>query len=176
MLAQLRTSLRRAGRRVSRRVDLSPLTEWRGRGTPPGLRTAKTTLAAVISWELARRLTGSEAPVLAPLTALLVTQLTVVETITESFQRVGAVVVGDCLGPAGDDMGAREGWSFDTLRDVPHGVSRVGEPVDRGLLPLGFGHEIQVVDGLARHARIAQEGIDPQRKRGRADRGARLRR
>ena len=90
-------SLRRAARRVARRVDLSPLTEWRGRGAPPGLRTAKTTLAAVISWELARRLLGESLPVLAALTALLVTQLTVVETVTESLQRVGSVVVGVLL-------------------------------------------------------------------------------
>jgi hypothetical protein len=48
------TALRRAATRVARRVDLSPLTEWRGRGVPPGLRTAKTTLAAVIScaWQV----------------------------------------------------------------------------------------------------------------------------
>lgn len=26
------------------------------------------------------------------------------------------------LGPAGDQMGASDGWSFDTLREVPHGV------------------------------------------------------
>jgi len=26
------------------------------------------------------------------------------------------------LGPAGDEMGSRDGWSFDTLRNVPHGV------------------------------------------------------
>jgi uncharacterized membrane protein YccC len=90
-------SLRRAARRVVRRVDLTPLTEWRGRGVPPGLRTAKSALAAVISWELARRLSGDAPPVLAALTALLVTQLTVVETITESLQRVGSVVVGVLL-------------------------------------------------------------------------------
>ena len=112
MLAQLRTSLRRAGRRVSRRVDLSPLTEWRGRGTPPGLRTAKTTLAAVISWELARRLTGSEAPVLAPLTALLVTQLTVVETVTEGLQRVGSVVVGVLLAVGLASLLGLQWWSI----------------------------------------------------------------
>jgi hypothetical protein len=112
VLAQLRTSLRRAVRRVSRRVDLSPLTEWRGRGTPPGLRTAKTTLAAVISWELARRLTGSEAPVLAPLTALLVTQLTVVETVTEGLQRVGSVVVGVLLAVGLASLLGLQWWSI----------------------------------------------------------------
>jgi hypothetical protein len=45
--------LRRVTRRMARRVDLTPLTRWRGRGTPLGIRTAKTTLAAVLSWQLA---------------------------------------------------------------------------------------------------------------------------
>ena len=105
-------SLRRAARRVARRVDLSPLTEWRGRGVPPGLRTAKSTLAAVIAWELARRLPGASPPVLAPLTALLVTQLTVVETITESLQRVGSVVVGVLLAVLLADLLGLQWWSI----------------------------------------------------------------
>jgi uncharacterized membrane protein YccC len=105
-------SLRRAARRVARRVDLSPLTEWRGRGVPPGLRTAKSTLAAVIAWELARRLLGESLPVLAPLTALLVTQLTVVETITESLQRVGAVVLGVLLAVLLADLLGLQWWSI----------------------------------------------------------------
>jgi uncharacterized membrane protein YccC len=104
-------SLRHAARRVARRVDLSPLTEWRGRGVPPGLRTAKTTLAAVISWELARRLLGEPVPVLAALTALLVTQLTVVDTITESLQRVGSVVVGVLLAVLLADLLGLQWWS-----------------------------------------------------------------
>jgi uncharacterized membrane protein YccC len=108
---QPRSSLRRVARRVARRVDLSPLTEWRGRGTPPGLRTAKTTLAAVISWELARRLIHTEAPVLAPLTALLVTQLTVVETVTGSLQRVGSVVVGVLLAVGLANLLGLQWWS-----------------------------------------------------------------
>jgi hypothetical protein len=37
--------LRRVTRRIARRVDLTPLARWRGGGTPPGIRTAKTTLA-----------------------------------------------------------------------------------------------------------------------------------
>jgi hypothetical protein len=108
---QLRSSLRRVARRLARRVDLSPLTGWRGRGTPPGLRTAKTTLAAVISWELARRLIHTEVPVLAPLTALLVTQLTVVETVTGSLQRVGSVVVGVLLAVGLANLLGLQWWS-----------------------------------------------------------------
>ncbi|HEV3464599.1 MAG TPA: hypothetical protein VG846_11535, partial [Actinomycetota bacterium] len=49
---------------------------YRGGGGPPGWRTAKTTLAAVLSYVLAVWLLGDEVPpLLAPLTALLVAQL-----------------------------------------------------------------------------------------------------
>jgi uncharacterized membrane protein YccC len=105
-------SLRRATRRVVRRVDLSPLTAWRGRGVPPGLRTAKSTLAAVLSWELALLLPDESLPVLAALTALLVTQLTVVETINESLQRVGSVVVGVLLAVLLADLFGLQWWSI----------------------------------------------------------------
>ncbi|HEX8135295.1 MAG TPA: aromatic acid exporter family protein, partial [Actinomycetes bacterium] len=105
------TSLRRAARQVARRVDLSALTGWRGHGLPPGLRTAKTALAAVIAWELARRLLGGS-PLLAPLTALLVTQLTVVETVTGSLQRVGSVVVGVLLAVLLADLLGLQWWSI----------------------------------------------------------------
>jgi uncharacterized membrane protein YgaE (UPF0421/DUF939 family) len=105
------TTLRRAARQVARRIDLSALTEWRGHGLPPGLRTAKTALAAVIAWELARRLLGGS-PLLAPLTALLVTQLTVVETVTGSLQRVGSVVVGVLLAVLLADLLGLQWWSI----------------------------------------------------------------
>ena len=73
--AQMRTTLFRRGRR-------------------PGLRTAKTTLAAVLSFILAQHLGTSPAPVLAPLTALLVVQLTMYETVVSGLQRVASVVAG----------------------------------------------------------------------------------
>jgi hypothetical protein len=65
-----------------------------GRGALPGWRTAKTTLAAVLAYELARRLLHGPAPLLAPLTALLVAQITVVETLRSGLERVGSVVAG----------------------------------------------------------------------------------
>src|SRR5450759_5632405 len=64
------------------------------RGRRPGLRTAKTTLAAVLSLILAQHLGTSPAPVLAPLTALLVVQLTMYETVASGLQRVASVVAG----------------------------------------------------------------------------------
>ncbi len=67
------------------------------RGRTPGLRTAKTTLAAVLSYVLAERLGTSPQPVLAPLTALLVVQVTMYETVTQSVQRVASVLAGVLL-------------------------------------------------------------------------------
>jgi len=64
------------------------------RGRRPGLRTAKTTLAAVLSFVLAQQLGTSPQPVLAPLTALLVVQLTMYETVASGLQRVASVVAG----------------------------------------------------------------------------------
>ncbi len=66
----------------------------RRRGRTPGLRTAKTTLAAVLSYVIAKQLGTSAQPVLAPLTALLVVQLTMYETVTHGLGRVASVLAG----------------------------------------------------------------------------------
>jgi hypothetical protein len=110
-VGSLRRRLRRSTRRLARRVDLGRLTPWRGKGAAPGLRTAKTTLAAVISWELALRLPGTTPPVLAPLTALLVTQLTLVKTITGSLQRVASVTAGVLMALVVADLLGLHWWS-----------------------------------------------------------------
>jgi uncharacterized membrane protein YgaE (UPF0421/DUF939 family) len=71
------------------------LARYRGGGDPPGWRTAKTTLAAVLAYLLAAALLGTEVqPLLAPLTALLVAQVTVFRTVTSGVERVGSVVAG----------------------------------------------------------------------------------
>jgi hypothetical protein len=68
---------------------------YRGGGDPPGWRTIKTTLAAVLAYLLALWLLGNDVPpLLAPLTALLVAQLTIFETVKSSVERVGSVVAG----------------------------------------------------------------------------------
>jgi Aromatic acid exporter family member 1 len=104
--------LRRSARRLARRVDLRRLVRWREDGSQLGLRTAKTTLAAVLSWELALRLPGSQPPVLAPLTALLVAQITLAETITGSFQRVASVTAGVLLALGVADLLGLHWWSI----------------------------------------------------------------
>src|SRR6266540_2154716 len=77
----------------ARRLGRPSWTSYRGRGAP-GWRTAKTTLAAVLAYELARRLLHTQDPLLAPLTALLVAQLTIVQTVKSGLERVGSVVAG----------------------------------------------------------------------------------
>jgi hypothetical protein len=64
---------------------------WRRRS--PRLPTLKSTVGAVLAYVAAGPLPG-EAPVLAPLTALLVIQSTLYETLTSGVQRVGSVVAG----------------------------------------------------------------------------------
>ena len=119
-----RRRLRRSARRLARRVDLGRLTR-RGADAPLGLRTAKTTLAAVISWELALLLPGSQPPVLAPLTALLVTQLTLVKTITGSLQRVASVTAGVLLALAVADLLGLHWWSVGLVIFVSLAVGQV---------------------------------------------------
>jgi uncharacterized membrane protein YgaE (UPF0421/DUF939 family) len=63
-------------------------------GRAPGLRTAKTVLAAVVAFAIADWLHTSHAPVLAPLTALLVVQLTMYETVAHGRERIISVVAG----------------------------------------------------------------------------------
>lgn len=58
------------------------------------LQTVKTAVAATLAWETARLLTGADAPVFAPLTALLVVQITVQRSVRQALERVGGVVAG----------------------------------------------------------------------------------
>jgi uncharacterized membrane protein YgaE (UPF0421/DUF939 family) len=64
------------------------------RGRIPGLRTAKTTLAAVLAYLIAGLMHTSDQPVLASLTALLVVQLTLYSTMRHGIDRVLSVVAG----------------------------------------------------------------------------------
>jgi len=63
-------------------------------GHIPGLRTAKSTLAAVLAYVVSSLLHTSDQPVIAALTALLVVQLTMYETVAQGLQRIASVVAG----------------------------------------------------------------------------------
>ncbi|MCU7730814.1 aromatic acid exporter family protein [Actinoplanes sp. KI2] len=63
-------------------------------GRIPGIQTAKVTLAAVVAYVAADLLNTTATPILAPLTAILVVQVTVYQTVTEGLQRVLSVLAG----------------------------------------------------------------------------------
>jgi hypothetical protein len=67
------------------------------RGRIPGIRTAKVTLAAVLAYVAADLLNTTATPILAPLTAILVVQVTVYQTVAEGLQRVLSVLTGVLL-------------------------------------------------------------------------------
>ncbi len=82
------------------------------RGRTPGLRTAKTTLAAVTAFVLADWLHTSDEPILAPLTALLVVQLTMYETIAHGRERIVSVVAGVLVAVGFASVAGLTWWSL----------------------------------------------------------------
>ncbi|MBT2470648.1 FUSC family protein [Streptomyces sp. ISL-66] len=66
----------------------------RHRREPVAVQALRSTAAAVISYVVALRLSSEPNPLTAPLTALLVVQVTLYSTLTTSIRRVNSVVVG----------------------------------------------------------------------------------
>jgi uncharacterized membrane protein YccC len=90
------SGFRRAGRVPSALLDVLPsrVTGLFRRGRAAGLRTGKTVLAAMLAFAAADALNTSDSPVLAPLTALLVVQLSMYETFAAGWERIVSVVAG----------------------------------------------------------------------------------
>lgn len=65
----------------------------RRRREPVAVQALRSTAAAVISYVVALRLSSEPNPLTAPLTALLVVQVTLYSTLTTSIRRVNSVVV-----------------------------------------------------------------------------------
>lgn len=66
----------------------------RARNEPGFVRTVRSAAAATLAYVVALRLSDEPAPLTAPLTALLVVQVTLYSTLTTGIRRVTAVVVG----------------------------------------------------------------------------------
>ncbi len=64
------------------------------RAQPATLTIIRLTAIAIAAYELARLITGAARPILAPLTALLVVQVTLFQTIRTALQRVASVLAG----------------------------------------------------------------------------------
>jgi hypothetical protein len=71
-----------------------PGSRARGERRVTVLQVLKTALAATLAWEAARLVTGEPSPVFAPLTALLVVQITVRRSLREAAERLVGVVAG----------------------------------------------------------------------------------
>jgi uncharacterized membrane protein YccC len=76
------------------------------------VRTFKSTLAAVSAYVVALPLSDNPRPVLAPLTALLVVQLTLYETLRRGLLRVASVVLGVLLAAALSTVVPLTWWSL----------------------------------------------------------------
>lgn len=74
---------------------LAPLLKFVRRHREPAVvQAVRSTAAAVVSYVVALRLSSEPAPLTAPLTALLVVQVTLYSTLTTGVRRVNAVVAG----------------------------------------------------------------------------------
>jgi hypothetical protein len=96
----------------------------------PGVRTAKTVLAAIAAYGVASVVSDNPRPVLAPLTALLVVQLTLYETLASGLRRVVSVVAGVLLALGFSEFVGFTWWSLGLLIAaalVVGKVLRVGE-------------------------------------------------
>ncbi len=68
--------------------------EWHGYRLPPGWRSLRIAVAATLAYLVSLPLTGHGAPVLAPLTALLISQATVHKSLISGGRRVLGVIAG----------------------------------------------------------------------------------
>ena len=90
----------------------SVLVSPRGRVRLRGVRTVKSTLAAVAAYLVAVPLSDNPRPLLAPLTALLVVQLTLYDTVRRGMLRVVAVSLGVLFAAALSTLVPLTWWSL----------------------------------------------------------------
>jgi hypothetical protein len=83
--------------RVATQQAPHTLTVVRHRAQPPAVTIARLTLTALFAYGLALALTTTPRPVLAPLTALLVVQVSLYQTLTTALTKIAAVVIGVLL-------------------------------------------------------------------------------
>ncbi|MFE0460682.1 aromatic acid exporter family protein [Kitasatospora sp. NPDC058965] len=119
----------------------------RRRREPLVVQTARATVAAVLAYVAALALTGSSAPLLAPLTALLVVQVTLYATVTSGARRVVSVVAGVLVALGFTELAGLTWWSLGLLILVSLVLGhllRVDEFVPEvaisGMLVLGVAH------------------------------------
>jgi hypothetical protein len=93
-----------------------PLAELvRRRDAPAVAYTLRSTAAAVLSYLAALWLSNTEVPLLAPLTTILVVQVTLYATLTRGIRRVNAVVAGVLVAVGFSNLVGLSWWSLGVL-------------------------------------------------------------
>lgn len=87
----------------------------RERGAKAVVRALRLTAAAVLAYLVADEIFPGTRPLLAPLTALLVVQVTLFSTLTAGLQRVASVVVGVLVAVLFSSVAAFSWWSLAAL-------------------------------------------------------------
>lgn len=111
------------------------------------LRTMRSTVGATLAFVLAGWITGSRAPLLAPLTALVVIQVSLFATLTSGMRRVVAVVTGVLVSAGFSALVGLHWWSLGvlvlaslTLGRLLHVNEFVNEVAISAMLVLGVSH------------------------------------
>jgi uncharacterized membrane protein YgaE (UPF0421/DUF939 family) len=91
---RMRTSVRQAIASTARRLRLHGLRHWLMREREAFVQTAKTALACLLAWLIAKDAVGIANPLLAPVAALIAIQVTVYQSITRSVQYSIGVLFG----------------------------------------------------------------------------------
>jgi len=87
----------------------------RRRNDPAVVQTVRSTAAAVLSYLAALWLSKAQVPLLAPLTTLLVVQVTLYATLTRGIRRVNAVVAGVLVAVGFSSLVGLSWWSLGVL-------------------------------------------------------------
>ncbi len=82
---------------------------------PDAVQTLRSATAATLAYVVALGLTDARAPLLAPLTALLVVQVTLYATLTSGVRRVNAVVAGVTIAVGFSNLVGLSWWSLAVL-------------------------------------------------------------
>ncbi|MEU8139887.1 FUSC family protein [Streptodolium elevatio] len=85
------------------------------RNEPVVVRTLRSTVAAVLAFVVAQWLSGNPAPLLAPLTALLVVQVTLYSTLTTGIRRMFSVLLGVLIAVGFVELVDLTWWSLGSL-------------------------------------------------------------
>ncbi|WP_461005765.1 FUSC family protein [Streptomyces capparidis] len=126
----------------------------RSRHDPVVVQTLRATAGAVLAFVVARWLTGYSAPLLAPLTALLVVQVSLYATLTSGIRRINSVIAGVLIAALFSQLVDLDWWSLGLLillSLVLGHLVRVDEFVPEvaisAMLVLGVSHVAQTAWG-----------------------------